>query len=159
MSLPPSPPIQRDRQLSLKILLIVPFVTQVIAAVGITGWLSIQNGREATQELAPQIGQEVTNTIETHIRSYFDVPLEILQAHGASSRAGNLDLDNLEPEELDSSENQDFSDKGLGNTARLIWRQMQQAPNLYFFYVANPQGILLVLNAAPIIICFCTVQF
>jgi len=53
---------QRDRQMSLKILLIVPFVTQVIAAVGITGWLSVQNGREATQELAPQIGQEVTST-------------------------------------------------------------------------------------------------
>jgi PAS domain S-box-containing protein len=113
---------ERDRQLSLKILLIVPFVIQVIAAVGITGWLSVQNGREATQELAPQIGQEVTNTIETHVRSYFDAPLEILQAHGVSASAGYLSFENLES--LD----------------KLFWQQMRQAQNLYFFYAANPQG-------------------
>ena len=112
----------RDRQLSLKILLIVPFVIQVIAAVGITGWLSVQNGREATQELAPQIGQEVTNTIETHVRGYFDGPLEILQAHGASARAGNLAFENLE------------------NLDKLFWQQMRQSPSLYFFYAANPRG-------------------
>ena len=112
----------RDRQLSLKILLIVPFVIQVIAAVGITGWLSVQNGREATQELAPQIGQEVTNTIETHVRGYFDLPLEILQAHGASARAGNLAFENLE------------------NLDKLFWQQMRQSPSLYFFYAANPRG-------------------
>ena len=117
------PKSQRDRrQLSLKILLIVPFVTQMIAAVGITGWLSVRNGQEATQELAPQIGQEVTNTIETHVRGYFGVPLEILQAHGVSARAGNLSLENLES--LD----------------KLFWQQMRQARNLYFFYAGNPQG-------------------
>ncbi|PZU99295.1 MAG: hypothetical protein DCE90_01910 [Pseudanabaena sp.] len=113
---------QRDRQLSLKILLIVPFVTQVIAAVGITGWLSIQNGREATQELAPQIGQEVTNTIEAHVRGFFDAPLEVLQAHGASAQVGNFALDNL------------------NNLEQLFWQQMRQSRSLYFFYAANPQG-------------------
>lgn len=114
---------QGDRhQLSLKILLIVPFVIQVIAAVGITGWLSVQNGREATQELAPQIGQEVSNTIETHVRGYFDTPLEILQAYAVTARGGNLALENLN--KLD----------------QLFWQQMSQARNLYFFYAANPQG-------------------
>jgi PAS domain S-box-containing protein len=113
---------QRDRQMSLKILLIVPFVTQVIAAVGITGWLSVQNGREATQELAPQIGREVTSTIEANVRGYFDAPLEILQAHGVMARAGYLNFENV-----------DSLDK-------LFWQQMRQAQNLYFFYAANPQG-------------------
>ncbi|GBO53166.1 adenylate cyclase [Pseudanabaena sp. lw0831] len=113
---------QRDRQMSLKILLIVPFVTQVILAVGITGWLSVQNGREATQELAPQIGQEVTNTIEAHVRGYFDAPLEILQAHGAMARAGYLNFENL------------------NSLDKIFWQQMRQAQSLYFFYAANPQG-------------------
>ncbi|MBD2176998.1 PAS domain S-box protein [Pseudanabaena sp. FACHB-1998] len=114
---------QRDRrQLSLKILLIVPVVTQVIAAVGITGWLSVQNSHEATKELAPKIGQEVTNTIESHVRGYFDAPLEILQAHGAAAKAGYLALENL-----------DSLDK-------LFWQQMHQAKNLYFFYGANSEG-------------------
>ena len=116
---------QRDRQLSLKILLIVPFVTQVIAAVGITGWLSVQNGREATQELAPQIGQEVTNTIEAHVRGYFDAPLQTLEAHGAIARAGYLDFENLENSE---------------SVNKLFWQQMRQSQNLYFFYAANPKG-------------------
>ncbi|NUN65468.1 PAS domain S-box protein [Pseudanabaena biceps] len=113
---------QRDRQMSLKILLIVPFVMQVIAAVGITGWLSVQNGREATKELAPQIGQEVTNTIEAHVRGYFDAPLQILQSHGSAARVGLLDLNNLQS--LD----------------KLFWQQMRQAKSLYFFYAANPKG-------------------
>ncbi len=113
---------QRDRQMSLKILLIVPFVMQVIAAVGITGWLSVQNGREATQELAPQIGQEVTNTIEAHVRGYINAPLEILQAHGAMARAGYLNFENL------------------NSLNKLFWQQMRQAQSLYFFYAANPRG-------------------
>ncbi|PZV11324.1 MAG: hypothetical protein DCF20_19630 [Pseudanabaena sp.] len=116
------PKSKRDRQMSLKILLIVPFVTQVIAAVGITGWLSVQNGREATQELAPQIGQEVTNTIEAHVRGYFDAPLEILQAHGTMATAGYLNFENL------------------NSFVKLLWQQMRQAHSLYFFYAANPQG-------------------
>ncbi|MBD2151301.1 PAS domain-containing protein [Pseudanabaena sp. FACHB-1277] len=140
MSLPPSPPLQRDRQLSLKILLIVPFVTQVIAAVGITGWLSIQNGREATQELAPKIGQEVSNAIETHVRGYFGIPLKILQTHGVSAQVGILDLSKLAPEASVSLGNQEFDIQDFGNAARLIWQQMQQAQNLYFFYAANPKG-------------------
>jgi hypothetical protein len=142
MSLPPSPPLQRDRQLSLKILLIVPFVTQVIAAVGITGWLSIQNGREATQELAPKIGQEVSNAIETHVRGYFGIPLKILQTHGVSAQVGILDLSKLAPEASVSLGNQEFDIQDFGNAARLIWQQMQQAQNLYFFYAANPKGDL-----------------
>ena len=112
----------RDRQLSLKVLLIVPFVLQVIAVMAIAGWLSIQNGREATKELAPQIGLEVTNTIETHVRGYFDTPLEILQAHGVSAKSGYLDFENLNKFDI------------------LFWQQMQQVKSLYFFYAANPQG-------------------
>lgn len=118
----PDPKSQRDRQMSLKILLIVPFVSQVILAVGITGWLSVQNGREATQELAPKIGQEVTNTIEAHVRGYFDAPLEILQSYGAMARASYLNFENL---------------NSLNN---IFWQQMRQAQSLYFFYAANPQG-------------------
>ena len=113
---------RRDRQLSLKVLLIVPFVVQVIAVMGIAGWLSIQNGREATKELAPQIGLEVTNTIETHVRSYFDTPLEILQAHGASAKSEHIDFENLD------------------RFDQLFWQQMQQVKSLYFFYASNPQG-------------------
>jgi len=84
--------------------------------------LSVQNGREATQELAPQIGQEVTNTIEAHVRGYINAPLEILQAHGAMARAGYLNFENL------------------NSLNKLFWQQMRQAQSLYFFYAANPRG-------------------
>ncbi len=111
-----------SRQLSLKILLIIPFVTQVIAAVGITGWLSVQNGREATQELAPQIGQEVTNTIEAHVQGYLQTPLEVLRSYGAVARSDNLFFENLD------------------SLNQLFWQQMRQSRNLHFLYAANPQG-------------------
>jgi EAL domain-containing protein (putative c-di-GMP-specific phosphodiesterase class I) len=43
---------QPSRGFPLRLILIAPFVIQIVAAVGITGWLSHQNGQRIVNELA-----------------------------------------------------------------------------------------------------------
>ncbi len=49
-------------RLSLRIVLIVPFVTIIVVAVGLTGYLSFRNGQNAVNDLASQL---LGKTIDT----------------------------------------------------------------------------------------------
>ncbi len=51
-------------KLSLKNLLIVPFVLQIFAAVGLTGYLSFRNGQKAINDLENQLSNEVADIKE-----------------------------------------------------------------------------------------------
>lgn len=44
--------LKRSRKVSLRTLAIVPFVIEIIAVVGIVGYLSFKNGQQAVNELA-----------------------------------------------------------------------------------------------------------
>ncbi|MBO1351539.1 MAG: hypothetical protein EBE86_031125 [Hormoscilla sp. GUM202] len=50
--------------------LIVPFVVQIFAAVGIVGYLSFKNGQKAVKNLAYQLMEEVSDRIENHVQEY-----------------------------------------------------------------------------------------
>lgn len=57
----------RSGHVSLRLVLVVPFVLQVIVAVGITGWLALQNGQKAIRDLAVQLENEIAERVEQHI--------------------------------------------------------------------------------------------
>ncbi|MEG5064491.1 PAS domain S-box protein [Microcoleus sp. B3-A4] len=63
----------------IRILLVVPFALQTFAAVGLTGWLSLRNGRIAVNDVAAQLRTEVTSRIHQHINSYIETPHQINQ--------------------------------------------------------------------------------
>ena len=48
--------------------LIIPFVLQVSAAVGLTAWLSIRNGQQAVNDVTRQLRQETTARSEPRNR-------------------------------------------------------------------------------------------
>ncbi|XHL94738.1 MAG: hypothetical protein P2A85_19675 [Microcoleus anatoxicus] len=48
-----------NRKISLQTLLIVPFVLQIFAAVGLTGYLSFRNGQKAINDLANRLIKEI----------------------------------------------------------------------------------------------------
>ena len=52
------------RHLSLRVLIVVPFVIQVSVAVGLTGWLSMRQGQQAVNQVASQLRDAVTHHIE-----------------------------------------------------------------------------------------------
>ncbi|MEG4230218.1 PAS domain S-box protein [Microcoleus sp. N9_B2] len=83
----------------IRIVLVVPFALQTFAAVGLTGWLSLRNGRIAVNDVAAQLRAEVTSRIQQHIDSYIETPHQINQLNLDAIRLGILnmqDADNLQ---------------------------------------------------------------
>jgi len=68
------PTCTNSAPIPLRWVLIVPFVLQIFAAVGLTGYLSIRNGQRAVHEVTEQLRSEVSNRIEEQIDSYLDIP-------------------------------------------------------------------------------------
>ena len=84
------------RHLSLRTVLIVPFVLQIFAAVGLTGYLSLKNGEKAVNELASKLREEVSQRIDQHLRGYMDTPKQLTQLNAEAIDMKLLDTNNRE---------------------------------------------------------------
>ncbi|WP_293142657.1 MULTISPECIES: hybrid sensor histidine kinase/response regulator [unclassified Microcoleus] len=91
----------------LRAVLIVPFVLQMMGAVGIVGYLSFRNGQKAVNDLASQLRTEVSSRIDQHLDGQLDTARHLAQVNGDAFDVGLLD-----PKDLD-------------NMARFFWKQMQ----------------------------------
>ncbi|MEG4089125.1 PAS domain S-box protein [Microcoleus sp. Pol12B4] len=93
------PILKMSGKLPIRIVLVVPFALQTFAAVGLTGWLSLRNGRIAVNDVAAQLRAEVTSRIQQHIYTYLKTPHQINQLNLDAIRLGILnvqDADNLQ---------------------------------------------------------------
>ncbi len=70
-----------SRKVPLRVVLVVPFVVQTFAAVGLTGWLSLRNGQEAVNEVATQLCEEITDKIKHHLQHYLSTPYLLNKIH------------------------------------------------------------------------------
>jgi len=87
----------RQRVLSnvpLRTVLIVPFVLQILGAVGLVGYLSFRNGQQAVNELASQLRSEMSARIEGELEGYLDSPHEFNRLNGATFAQGQFDMAN-----------------------------------------------------------------
>ena len=46
---------QKFKGISLRLILVLPFILQIVGAVGLVGYLSFKNGEEAVKDLANQL--------------------------------------------------------------------------------------------------------
>lgn len=81
-----------SKKVPLRLILIVPFVVEVVGAVGLTGWLAVQNGQKAVNELAVQLENEVSTRVEQHLTHYLELPKQINQSNLEAIRLGLLDI-------------------------------------------------------------------
>jgi signal transduction histidine kinase/CheY-like chemotaxis protein len=98
------------RKLPLQSVLVIPFIVQIFAAVGLTGYLSIRNGQIMVNDLAFQLRNEVSTRIDQHLDSYLVTPRQLAQMNADSIKVGLLKPDNLE------------------NLGRTFWQQLQVYP-------------------------------
>lgn len=98
---------QPARKLPLRFVLVVPFVLQIFAAVGLTGYLSLRNGQKAINDLVTQMQAEVSSRIDQHLDSYLTTPHAINQINADAFKLGLLNP-------------RDF--KGAGH---YFWKQIQ----------------------------------
>jgi signal transduction histidine kinase/FixJ family two-component response regulator len=94
-------------RLPLRAVLVAPFVLQIFAAVGLTGYLSLFNGQRAVNNLASQLRNEVSDRIVQLLDSYLATPRLLTQMNADSIQLELLDSNDLE---------------GLG---RKLWKQAQ----------------------------------
>jgi PAS domain S-box-containing protein len=108
----------------LRAILVVPFVLQIFAAVGLTGWLSLRNGQEAIQEVTLQLRGEISARIEQKLKNYLQAPRVI-----ARINTDGILLGNLNPEETAS-------------LTRQFWRQrfLFESANVSAMYFGGENG-------------------
>jgi hypothetical protein len=54
-------------------------VLQIFAAVGFTGYLALQNGQKAVNDLATRLQSEVSDRVDQHLDPYLTTPNQINQ--------------------------------------------------------------------------------
>ncbi|HAX80206.1 MAG TPA: hybrid sensor histidine kinase/response regulator [Cyanobacteria bacterium UBA11372] len=102
------------RPVPLRAVLIVPFVLQIFAAVGLTGYLSFKNGQSAVNQLADQLIDKAGQQAENHLDAYLGLPQKLNQMNADAIAAKQLDLKDPEA------------------TAQYFWRQAKVFPNLSY---------------------------
>ncbi|MBD2184412.1 hypothetical protein [Aerosakkonema funiforme] len=61
---------QKTPPIPLRLVLIVPFVLQIVGAVGLVGYLSYRSGQVAVEKLADKLMTQTSKHIEQHLDSY-----------------------------------------------------------------------------------------
>ena len=107
---------KQARKLPLRLVLVVPFVLQISAAVGLVGYLSFKNGQQAVNNLANQLMSKVSNLVDQHLDTYLATPHQINQINTDAIKLGLLDLRNLQ------------------SAGHFFWKQMQVFHFTYIGY-------------------------
>lgn len=87
---------ERSRTVPLRLILVIPFVLQIFAAVGLTGYLSLRNGQKAVNDLASRLRGEVSARMAQHLDSYMEIPHKVVQVNLDALDTGLLDLQDRE---------------------------------------------------------------
>ncbi|MBW4508210.1 MAG: hypothetical protein KME64_17100 [Scytonematopsis contorta HA4267-MV1] len=86
--------IKLGKPLPLRFVLIVPFVLQIFAAVGLTGYISMRNGQKAVNDMALKLQNEVSGRVDQHLDSYLNMARHVAQGLGDTVDTGLLDPNN-----------------------------------------------------------------
>lgn len=63
-----------SRKFRLRNILVVPFVLQIVAAVGCVGYLSYRNGEQVVNDIVSQLRREVSARVYEHVQTYLEAP-------------------------------------------------------------------------------------
>lgn len=119
---PPASLSNSPRHLPLRMVLIVPFVLQLVLLVSVTTGLSLRAGHQAVEDVTANLRSELSRRIGDYLTSYLDVPHQINALNAASLALGELDATDAH---------------ALG---RHFWHQLQQFETVSFLFFATPEG-------------------
>lgn len=87
---------KKSQKVPLRLMLVVPFVVQIFAAVGLTGYLSLRNGQKAVNDLASRLQNEVSDRIDLHLDHYMETARVIVENNQDAFELSLLDTSNTE---------------------------------------------------------------
>ncbi len=117
----PSKGAKLSGKVPLRLILVVPFVVQIFAAVGITGWLSLRTGQKSVNDVATQLRSEITARIEQNLRTYLATPHQINQSNASAMSLGQLNV------------------RDMAGWERHFWQQIQIFPSVTAIGIGNEQ--------------------
>ena len=131
--------LSNSKNISLRTILIVPFVIQIVVAVALIGWLSFYNGQKAVDDIATQLGGEITARIHQHLKSLTTLPVMINQNNAEAIHLGLLDLNCI------PTPPNPFLSKATANTCqkkvvRYFWNQIKAFNTVSYIGVGSETG-------------------
>lgn len=109
-------------QLSFRTYLIALFIIPITMMVALISYLSFVSGRQAVNDLAYQLLQEIAARIEQELDSYLEIPILVNQINADSIRTGLLDPS--DPSALE----------------HYFWHQIQNFDKASYIYLGNDKG-------------------
>ena len=108
--------------LSLRQILIASLISQVLVAVGLTGYFSWKNGRKTVEALALRLSREVTSHTQKHVENYLNSPTTFLKLNQVFANSQDLNID----------DQQSLQD--------IFWQQTQINPDIHTIYFGSETG-------------------
>ncbi|GAB4305824.1 MAG: hypothetical protein Fur0025_47890 [Oscillatoriaceae cyanobacterium] len=109
-------------KLFLRTALVVPFVVQIVAAVGLVGYLSFRNGQRAVNELVSQLQGEISSRVKERVQVYLEAPPLVNKINEDAAKLGLLDFNDLE------------------SWRSYLWQQVQRFKSIGHAGLANENG-------------------
>lgn len=78
--------------LPLRLVLVLPFLLEVIGAVGLVGYLSFKNGQQAVSDLADRLMNKSSDLVSEHLDNYLQNPQKVNQTNIDAINLGILNL-------------------------------------------------------------------
>lgn len=83
------------KEIPLRLVLIVPFVLQIVGAVGLVGYLSYYTGEKVVENMAKQLVAEISDHIDQNLDDYLEHPIQTSENNAALIKLGILNYQNL----------------------------------------------------------------
>lgn len=83
-------------RLNLRTYLVVPFVLQTVAIVGLVGFLSFRHSTRAVNELAGQLQDSIAKQVSVRVSNFLSTPHRVNQLNSNAASLGMISFDNIE---------------------------------------------------------------
>lgn len=86
----------QTQRIPFRLVVIVPFVAQIILTVGLTTYISFRSGQRSINQVAAQLRSETNTRIQERLNEYLREARVLTRLNGRSFEGGSLDLANIE---------------------------------------------------------------
>ncbi|MDJ0555717.1 MAG: sensor histidine kinase [Microcoleaceae cyanobacterium MO_207.B10] len=119
---------QPTPKIPLRAVVIVPFVVQILATVGLVGYLSFMNGERAINDLANQLQNEITAGIQQKLNIFLETPHLVNQLNFNAIRLNQLNI------------------RENDNIERHLWQQIQSFDSIGVIGLTSTSGNMIAVS-------------
>ncbi|NET42804.1 ATP-binding protein [Okeania sp. SIO2B3] len=82
--------------ISLRTVFVIPFIIQIVSAVGIVSYLSFKNSQKAIREITQELREEITSRATQYVGDYLEIPHTINTLNDSAFNINILNVNNPE---------------------------------------------------------------